>query len=445
MSSKIWEYFENLNEIVYVADIDTHDIVYMNRKAMQEYGFESDGEYQQKKCYEVFQGNPCPCSICTNEELVPGQFKEWTFYNPILHKLLSLKDSLIEEDGRRYRMEMAIDMSVREKSDEAVQDYIDNEAMINDGLKISLSVSDPDESIDLLLKFLGTALGSERAYIFEKQEGEYFCNTYEWCADGVQPQKENLQNTPPEVVKIWLERFNRNENVVIRDLEETRQTDPAMYDYLYPQDIHSLVASPLIYRNHIIGFYGVDNPPGDLLGNISTLFEILGHFIVSLLRRRNLVKRLEHLSYHDQLTGFRNRHGMDHFLASLDPEQSIGIVYGDVTGLKQINDTKGHQAGDILLLQACESMKRVFGDYPQFRMGGDEFLILCDGISEAELMEKAELLREDMAAHSVSMAIGCKWYPDSREDMDQLLAEAEQLMYQDKREYYDKAGGLERE
>jgi diguanylate cyclase (GGDEF)-like protein len=232
---------------------------------------------------------------------------------------------------------------------------------------------------------------------------------------------------------------------VIRDLEETRQTDPAMYDYLYPQDIHSLVASPLIYRNHIIGFYGVDNPPGDLLGNISTLFEILGHFIVSLLRRRNLVKRLEHLSYHDQLTGCGNRHGMDHFLASLDPDQSIGILYGDVTGLKQINDTKGHQVGDILLLQACESMRRVFGDYPQFRMGGDEFLILCEGISEAELLEKAELLRKDMAAHSVLMAIGYKWYPDSREDMDQLLAEAEQLMYQDKREYYDKAGGLERE
>jgi diguanylate cyclase (GGDEF)-like protein len=442
--SKIWEFYENLNEIVYVADVNTHDIVYMNRKAMQVYGFQSAAEYQQKKCFEVFQENNSPCSICTNEELNTGQFKEWKYYSPILHKQFSLKDSLIEEDGRQLRMEMAFDMSVREKPDEAVQEYINNEAMINDGLKISLSVSDPDESIDLLLKYLGTALDSERAYIFEKQQGEYFCNTYEWCADGVQPQMENLQNTPPEVVKIWLERFNRNENVVIRDLEETKQTDPAMYDYLYPQDIHSLVASPLIYRNHIIGFYGVDNPPGEMLNHISTLFEILGHFIVSLLRRRNLVKRLEHLSYHDQLTGFGNRHGMDHFLATLDQDNSLGIIYGDVTGLKRINDTKGHQAGDTLLLQACESMRRVFGDYPQFRMGGDEFLILCNGITEAELQEKAALLRDDMKEHSVSMAIGCKWYPNSRENMDGLLAEAEKLMYDDKRDYYDKADGLER-
>jgi diguanylate cyclase (GGDEF)-like protein len=116
-----------------------------------------------------------------------------------------------------------------------------------------------------------------------------------------------------------------------------------------------------------------------------------------------------------------------------------------VTGLKRVNDTQGHQAGDVLLIQACESMRRIFGDYQQFRMGGDEFLILCDGITEKELLEKEELLRNDMKEHGIEMAVGCKWYPDSRVNMDSLLAEVEQLMYADKRDYYDKVRGLERE
>ena len=65
-----------------------------------------------------------------------------------------------------------------------------------------------------------------------------------------------------------------------------------------------------------------------------------------MLRRRDLVKKLENLSYYDQLTGAKNRHALNKQLASLTKGQSLGVLYSDVMGLKQINDTFGHQAGD---------------------------------------------------------------------------------------------------
>lgn len=64
--TKIWEFFENLNESVYVSDIDSYELVYMNKKAMERYGFSSAEEYYGQKCYEVLQGCLSPCAMCNN-------------------------------------------------------------------------------------------------------------------------------------------------------------------------------------------------------------------------------------------------------------------------------------------------------------------------------------------------------------------------------------------
>ena len=69
--NKIWEFFENLDEIVYVADMDKYVLVYMNKKALEIYGFHTMDEIVGKKCYELIQHGFSPCSICNNQELVP--------------------------------------------------------------------------------------------------------------------------------------------------------------------------------------------------------------------------------------------------------------------------------------------------------------------------------------------------------------------------------------
>lgn len=73
------------------------------------------------------------------------------------------------------------------------------ETVINEGLRVALLEETPDQSLEVLLKHLGKALDGERTYIFEQNESGGDDNTYEWVADGVVPEKENLQNVPPEV------------------------------------------------------------------------------------------------------------------------------------------------------------------------------------------------------------------------------------------------------
>jgi diguanylate cyclase (GGDEF)-like protein len=433
---KAWEFFEELNEIVYVADVETFELVYMNRKARQQYGLAAGADYRGKLCYEILQKGSSPCYFCNNSALEEGKFEEWTYENHILKQKFLLKDTLIADADRKYRMEIAIDITGRESKQNAVDDFVSNEEMINEGLRISLLTTNPDESISILLEYIGKMLKCERIYIFEEEHGLYFRNTYEWCAPGVEPQIDNLQEVSMETTELWMETFKKNQNIIIKDLEATKETDPLMYECLKPQDINSIVVSPLVYNNKIIGFYGVDNPPAKHMENISTMFLILGHFIVAQLRRGYMFKRMQRMSFHDQLTGLGNRHAFDNYLEALDLNRSIGIVYCDITGLKATNDRYGHKAGDQLLLSACDCLRVVFGDYELFRIGGDEFLVLCSGIEHPELLNRIEKLRVEMKEKHALMAVGIEWRPNSVGDIDKLLALADEKMYEEKRRYY---------
>ena len=437
----IWGFFENMNELVYVADVDTYEFIYMNKKALSICGLTSLEQTRGKKCYEVLQNASAPCEICNNRELVPGQFKEWRYYNPVYNRHTLVKDTLIELDGKRLRIEIAIDISADTKQNEIIRDYQNKEALINEALRTAMLASDPDTSLKIAIEYLGKALGGERVYIFEKNAQGGDDNTYEWVANGVSPQKDNLQNVPPEVCEGWYRAFADDKCVVIDDTEDVRTKNPLQYEMLKQQDISSITVVPLYEDGRVIGFYGVDNPPAESLHYISNMLQIMGHFMESLLKMRNLVKNLERMSYLDQLTQIGNRYAMVKYTEGMRPGESVGIVYGDITGLKRVNDAEGHEAGDHLILAASACMREAFGDaYELFRIGGDELLAICAGIGETEFRERVARLRKIMADSSVNMAVGADWEKDSEAGVSVVLAAAETQMYKDKAAYYQRTG-----
>ncbi len=295
--SNLWSIFENIDEIVYVVDTKTYDLVYMNKKALETFGYDSLEKTQVGKCYQILQNCAAPCAFCINQELKVGSFKQRRYFNPHVNRHFLLRDTLLEEDGRLYHLAMALDISIQEQQGNMTRSVQNLESIINEGLRVALLEETPDRSLEVLLEYLGRALNGERTYIFEQNESGGDDNTYEWAADGVRPEKENLQGLPPEVCAGWYQRFGAGGYIVIKDLEEIRQSDPLIYDTLNAQSIHSLVVVPLYDDGRIIGFYGVDNPPMKLLEYTSNMLQITAHFIVSSLRRRNLVRELQKRSY----------------------------------------------------------------------------------------------------------------------------------------------------
>jgi diguanylate cyclase (GGDEF)-like protein len=104
-----------------------------------------------------------------------------------------------------------------------------------------------------------------------------------------------------------------------------------------------------------------------------------------------------HLAYTDQLTGVKNTHAYVEAEAQLnrriaDEElQELGVIVFDVNNLKKTNDTKGHEAGDQLIVTACRMICRRFKHSPVFRIGGDEFVALLEG---EDYQNREELLSE---------------------------------------------------
>ena len=441
---KIWEFFENMNELVYVSDMDTYELLYMNKKAREMYGFKSMEDLVGRKCHELIMGCKEPCALCNNKELMPGYFKEWSYYNPLVGRHFALKDTMLEEGGRRLRMELAVDSTAQKQQSRMIDSYQKMEALANEGMRVALQAETPDQTLEVILEYLGNALKGERTYIFERNAKGNDDNTYEWVANGVMPAKDMLQDLPAEVCANWYRNFREDKNIMIHDLEDIRESDPLQYENLKRQDIHSLVVVPLYDDKKIIGFYGVDNPPKGALDYTETMLQIMAHFIIASLKRRELVKQLRNMSYRDQLTQLGNRFAMVDYVSGVCPDESIGVVYCDITGLKRVNDTQGHEAGDRLILRACDSLEQVFGACGLFRIGGDELLALCPGITEDALNEKVDTLKQIMPEYEVVMAVGAVWRPDSKAGIDQLLSEADRRMYDDKAAYYSASRELDR-
>ncbi len=153
--------------------------------------------------------------------------------------------------------------------------------------------------------------------------------------------------------------------------------------------------------------------------------------------------KLEEISYHDELTGFRNRRALYRDIYELEKENDarrrpLGIVYLDVNGLKEVNDREGHDAGDKLLLNAATIMKRNFNNAYFYRVGGDEFIILSHEYDEASFEDSLYRLKESWT-EGVSASVGHIWILETK-DIDKNIAYADQKMYQEKNLYYQQKG-----
>ena len=111
-------------------------------------------------------------------------------------------------------------------------------------------------------------------------------------------------------------------------------------------------------------------------------------------------------------------------------------MYLDVNGLKDINDQYGHEYGDTVLAECARRMRAVFDGADFYRIGGDEFVIICLDMERDLFGSKLRELRAQFQTDPhYRAAIGSQW-ADSVDDLKQVIAEADARMYEDKKEFY---------
>lgn len=166
------------------------------------------------------------------------------------------------------------------------------ELIINEALRSALEYDIPDEQINEFIEFFGKHIGSDRIYIFEDNvKKKVTNNTYEWCNEGIQPQKDMLQNVDFDIIGWWYDSFDRGESVVIPSVRALKDTYPSTYDILSVQNVENLVVIPLRYRDEIRGFVGVDNPPLGNMESLSSFLDMIATLLISLLKLRNSFRK----------------------------------------------------------------------------------------------------------------------------------------------------------
>jgi diguanylate cyclase (GGDEF)-like protein len=177
-----------------------------------------------------------------------------------------------------------------------------------------------------------------------------------------------------------------------------------------------------------------------MLVNPDFLESIARNFLMALSNVESY-RKIREMGSIDALTGLKNRHCYQTTLD--DYSKKLGYactcVYLDVNGLHELNNTKGHTTGDEMLRFVAHSMADTFDSNNVYRIGGDEFVALCRGLSQSDAEDKVRELVETVKENGYEVAVGIA-YDALPESLVGLVAYAEKEMYADKDRYYKSKG-----
>ncbi|MEK6743092.1 MAG: PAS domain S-box protein [Nitrospirota bacterium] len=233
----------------------------------------------------------------------------------------------------------------------------------------------------------------------------------------------------------WMESLHPDDRERFRTLYQNsiREQRPFMVEYRLRHGgggFRWVVESGSPYR-------GID---GQLAGYISSCLDI--H------ERKALQDTLETISISDDLTGLLNRRGFftltqQQIKLANRTKRRLFLLYGDIDGLKTVNDSLGHAAGDLMLVETAKLLRDVFRESDIIaRLGGDEFaVLLTEDSNTPDTAVILDRLQNAIRAHherapgaaSISLSIGLQVYdPEHPSTFDRLISQADALMYEEK-------------
>ena len=247
-----------------------------------------------------------------------------------------------------------------------------------------------------------------------------------------------------DLAETWLDTMAGSFCLVIRDaddMEFVRERNPRWYQTMVDGGIERLVLFPLIPRGQFLGYIMAVNFDSENVEHIKETLELTSFFIASEIANNRYIDMLQQMNKTDALTGVMNRNAMNNRVAELSDAPAaqpggMGVVFADMNGLKNVNDSQGHAAGDLLLKNAAMILQSTFVGDEIYRAGGDEFLVLLQETDEADLRRKIAEIKQKAALFSnVSFAAGYSLLTDGR-DIRKALSEADARMYDDKEDCY---------
>ncbi len=261
-------------------------------------------------------------------------------------------------------------------------------------------------------------------------------------ARGVPARRPSTEGAPPDVRVVvrqaeWLGDLIDDERAQARSLACNVFDEPANTIELNP-----LTESFADIRENLAASYAIASSAAD--GDMESVSveaknAYLAHLDSAIEALRSKRLDLEHSAFTDALTGLANRaafnRDIDHLWETNCPHT---IAFVDIDGLKYCNDHFGHSEGNRYIIEVANCLRlHTLPGETAYRLGGDEFIVLSIGASEAELCERLQACRDALGANRISgddfaysFSFGCAHAdPDAGDNRTQLMIDADKRMY----------------
>ncbi len=209
------------------------------------------------------------------------------------------------------------------------------------------------------------------------------------------------------------------------------------------RDFRSLIASPLISENRIVGIVRLDSPtPDSFAPDDLRILDIFSDLVAVAIENALLYRKMEELARKDGLTELylpRYFHMQMETMINSRRVKNLSLLMLDIDYFKEYNDRYGHIAGDIMLRKIAASLSPHLLEHDfAVRYGGEEFLLVLVDCDHRTAIERAESVRQEIAgqifslrreATQVTVSIGIATYPDDGKTKEELLHKADEWLY----------------
>lgn len=308
---------------------------------------------------------------------------------------------------------------------------VERERFTNRALQYALSSDSPDESIRLMLKYMGEEFKCKRVIVFEDVHNGKFNGKYAWFDNNLEKRSVDLLYVPykgivDEVLNSYKAGGNR---YIINDPDNIKDVNNSLYNILMEYDVKTLVANPLEVDGVVTGILLFLDIPADLTEEASSVATLTSYFLSQLILRRDDQKRRWTYTYNDSLSGAQNRRAFDKFVSEkLDLASPFGFLICGIDGLEDISDRKGFETGDSIVADVVRFMSDVFGSRNVYRLAGSRLAAFGFETDETYFNDDIARFEKNAKDVGISISVGSVYCMNGAKDMNTVVKRARDTM-----------------
>ena len=429
------EKFDHVNRLIYIADAETYDLLYVNPCLLRSCHLPMDYQYTGQKCYQLFNGTSSPCTSCPKDNLRRDRFHFRTFHSLRNSRDYHIWSTLVSWNNHSCIFTDALD--VKRMMDVHDADKLTEQfnVSVNDITSIAIQEEDPNVGIQRMMEKLGRTLSATHIILMEEEsDGFHLSCTYEWHAEDCAPLRQCLQHTTILENKPFYDAFHRSPVLLVDNAAVYQERHPELAT-IHQGELERYAIGQLMIEHRSLGYIAIINPAKEGFAAITKPLHTILRISSIMMRNRDNIQKLYAISTVDQLTGVGNRRALNNFVDKcLRPGTMYAVIFIDVNELKKMNDTFGHARGDLLIQTIAYVLSNVAGKNHVFRLGGDEFLAIMPCQDDTEAVTLLDHIEQDMHTHHCSAALGYVLCLAPFSNLDALIHKADEKMYRDKKE-----------